>query len=103
MSTVSGNGSGVRHQSMSGPPVQELVTVAVLPPRLPSDMAAPTGLGPAEAFSWDESINWSHNQKINQPEPTSSKKFMRKIGLTTQRQKATDKPPFIFRKVPYDV
>lgn len=88
---------------MSGPPTQEMVKVAVLPPRLPADMGAPTGLGPAEAFSWDESLNWRHNEKIDQPQPTNSKKFLRTIGLTTQRKASREGPPFIFREVPYEV
>jgi hypothetical protein len=96
---------GARHQSISGPPAQEFVTVAVLPPRLPENMAAPTGIGTADAFAWDEAINWSHNQPINQneQEPKGSKKMWKKMGVTTQRKKATDMPPFMMRKVPYDV
>lgn len=97
--------NGVRQQSTSGPPVQDFVTVAVLPPRLPADMATPTGLGPADAFAWDESLNWTHNQKMDQAEEEyrGAKKWMKKAGITTQRKKANDTPPFIFRKVPYDV
>lgn len=96
--------SGVRHQSASGAPAQEFVTVAVLPPRLPPDMASPTGVGTADAFAWDEAVNWSHNQKIDQTpsDPKGAKKFMKKIGVSTERKKANDMPPFIMRKVPYD-
>lgn len=95
---------GVRHQSASGAPAQEFVTVAVLPPRLPPDMASPTGVGTADAFAWDEAVNWSHNQKINQdqPDPKGPRKWMHKIGVSTERKKANDMPPFIMRKVPYD-
>lgn len=94
----------VRTQSLAGPPVQEFVEVAVLPPRLPPNMAAPTGLGPAEAFSWDESVNWIHNNKIDQPqaEKTGVKKLWQKTGVSTRREKHFDTPPFIKRKVPYD-
>lgn len=88
---------------MSGPPTQDMVKVAVLPPRLPENMAPPTGLGPADAFSWDEAVNWTHNEKLGKAEPTERKKFMRGIGLTTQRKAARDGPPFVFREVPYDV
>lgn len=96
---------GARHQSASGPPTQEFVTVAVLPPRLPADVAPPTDLGPADVFSWDESVNWRHNEKIDKPEdkPTGAKKWIKKAGLTTKRKSASDKPPFIMRQVPYDV
>lgn len=103
--TAENSRRGVRQQSASGPPTQEFVTIAVLPPRLPEGVAPPTGLGPADTFSWDESINWSHNEKIDRPEnePTGAQKWLRKSGLTTKRKKANDKPPYIFRKVPYDV
>lgn len=98
-----GGGAGVRTQSMSGPPTQEFVKVAVLPPRLPADTAPPSGLGPAEAFSWQESINWRHNEPVEKPEVKGGRKFMRGIGLTTQRQKKNeDLPPFMFREVTYD-
>lgn len=92
-------------QSDSSEPTMKLVSVAVLPPRLPPGMAPPTGIGAADAFSWDESVNWQHNSSIQQEEPTRRKSFMRKIGLTTQRKRAgeeDDLPPFIFRQVPYD-
>lgn len=97
--------TGARQQSASGPPTQEMVTVAVLPPRLPPDMASPTGVGTADVFAWDEAVNWSHNQKIdqNEPEAKGSRKWMKKIGVSTDRKKATDMPPFIMRKVTYDV
>lgn len=103
-SITASTSGGVRHQSASGAPAQEFVTVAVLPPRLPPDMASPTGVGTADAFSWDEAVNWSHNQKINQtePDPKGAHKFMRKIGVSTERKKANEMPPFIMRKVPYD-
>lgn len=94
--------SMTRTQSVSDPPVMDSVTVAVLPPRLPENVAPRTGIGAADAFNWDERLNWVHNEKVNKPEATDSKKWMRKAGLTTQRKKATDKPPFIFRQIPYD-
>lgn len=100
--TQSITATGIRHQSASGPPTQEMVTVAVLPPRLPPDMASPTGVGTADVFAWDEAVNWSHNQKINTNEAETKKGWLKKIGVTTDRKKATDKPPFIMRKVPYD-
>jgi hypothetical protein len=91
-------------QSSSAPPTQETVSVAVLPPRLKANMAPPTGLGPADAFNWDESLNWTHNQPIEEPEPSRRKSFFRKAGLTTKRQKANpDVPPFVLRQVSYDV
>jgi hypothetical protein len=79
-----------------------MVSVAVLPPRLPAGMAPPTGLGAADVFSWDESLNWQHNQPA---ETVNQKKgFLRKIGLTTQRQrKNPNAPNFVLREVPYDV
>ena len=98
--------SRTRTQSASGPPVQEVVTVAVLPPRLAPGTAPPTGIAASDAFSWDEAVNWQHNEKLTQgPENLSKAKGLsRKIGFTTQRKKANeDTPPFIFRKVPYDV
>lgn len=103
--TAENGARGVRQQSTSGPPTQEFVTVAVLPPRLPEGMAPPTGLGPADIFSWDESINWVHNEKIIKPEnePKGAKAWIKKAGLTTQRKKATEMPPFIHRQVPYDM
>lgn len=100
--SVTGAGQ-VRKQSMAGAPMQDMVKVAVLPPRLPEDMAAPTGLGPADCMAWDESVNWKHNEKLDKPEATGSKKFLRGIGLTTQRKKKSDTPPFTFREVPYDM
>lgn len=98
--------SKTRTQSASGPPVQETVTVAVLPPRMAPGQAPPTGIAASEAISWDEAVNWQHNEKLNQVPETMSKgrSISRKVGFTTQRKKANaDAPPFIFRKVPYDM
>lgn len=94
-----------RTQSASGPPTQHMVSVAVLPPRLLPGMAPPTGLGPAEAFNWDESLSWQHNEPIKAEEETSRRKsFFRKAGITTQRKKANpDLPQFVLRQVPYDI
>lgn len=93
-----------RQQSSSGPPEQEMVTVAVLPPRLPKGMAPPTGLGAADTFSWDEAINWQHNDPYEDPNaPPRKKSFLKKIGLTGERTRAhPDLPPFIMRQIPYD-
>lgn len=95
-----------RTQSASEAPSMQFVKVAVLPPRLPADVAPPTGIAAAEAISWDESVNWKHNEKIgkDQQQATKGKTWMRKAGLTTQRKKANeDLPPFVFRDIPYDV
>jgi hypothetical protein len=94
-------------QSSKGPPVQQMVSVAVLPPRLNTGFAPPTGIGGSEAMSWDESLNWQHNERIKkggEEAPDGRRKsFMRKAGLTTQRQKVNpDTPPFVLRQIPYD-
>jgi hypothetical protein len=92
-----------RSQSASGPASQEFVSVAVLPPRLQSGMAPPTGIGVADAFSWDEAINWQHNDPIAEKEVSKTKSMFRKAGLTTQRKKNNpDLPPFVLRQIPYD-
>jgi hypothetical protein len=92
-----------RTQSASGPPVQDTVSVAVLPPRLRAGMAPPTGIAPAGAFSWDEAINWQHNEPENEEPAGRRKSFLRKAGLTTQRHKLNpDTPPFVLRQVPYE-
>lgn len=68
-------------------------------------MAPPTGLGLADAFSYDESLNWQHNEPINEEQPGRRKSLFRKVGLTTQRKRAhaeDDLPPFVFRQIPYD-
>lgn len=93
-----------RQQSASGPPEVRMVSVAVLPPRLPRGMAPPDLSVIAGAVNWDERINWEHNEPIDKPEPGKGKSMMRKIGLTTQRErKNSDLPPFRMRQVPYDV
>jgi hypothetical protein len=65
----------------------------------------------ADAFSWDESLNWSHNAPLhhstNQPASHSQRKpsLVKKMGLTTKRERAnpkSDLPPFVMRSVPYD-
>ena len=91
-------------QSSSGPAQVEWVSVAVLPPRLPPGLAPPTGIGAADAFSWDEAINWQHNNPIPTEEQAGRRKsFLKKAGLTTQRYKRNpDTPPYIFRSVRYD-
>jgi hypothetical protein len=94
----------VRKQSSAAAPIQKEVTVAVLPPRLPSGMAPPTGVGAADVFSWDESINWKHNEPLPQEgAPEKEKSFRKKIGLTASREKAhADTPPFMMRTVSYE-
>ncbi|KEF58654.1 uncharacterized protein A1O9_06580 [Exophiala aquamarina CBS 119918] len=97
---------GTASQSDSSEPAMRMVTVAVLPPRLPSGMAPPTGLGPADIFSWNEAVNWQHNDDVKQEDPGRRKSFMRKVGLTTQKKRAgeeDDLPPFVMRQVPYDI
>ena len=93
-----------RTQSNAEAPVTQMVSVAVLPPRMKQGWAPPTGIGGAEAFSWDESINWQHNDKIETGEEVGRRKsFLRKAGITTQRKKLNpDLPPFVLRQVPYD-
>ena len=68
-------------------------------------MAPPTGIGAADAFNWDDAINWQHNQPISTPEQAGRRKsLLKRAGLTTERYKRNpDTPPYIFRQVPYDV
>jgi len=83
----------------------KMVSVAVLPPRLPSGMAPPTGIAAADVVSWDEAINWQHNDNAQEETPGRRKSFMRKVGLTTQRKRSVeedDLPPFVMRQIPYD-
>ena len=92
-------------QSEASGPTFRTVTVAVLPPRLPPGMAPPTGLGVADAFAWDEAVNWQHNDPVQQEEPSRKKSLYRKAGFTTQRKRSSEKdnlPPFVMRDVPYD-
>ena len=100
-----------RRQSSASAPVQERVTVAVLPPRLILGYTPATGVGMADAFSWDESLNWSHNAPLhhstNQPASHSQRKpsLVKKLGLTIKRERANPKadlPPFVMRSVPYE-
>lgn len=100
-----------RRQSSASAPVQERVTVAVLPPRLPVGYNPPTGVGMADAFGWDESLNWSQNAPLhhstNQPASHSQRKpsLVKKMGLTTNRERAnpkSDLPPFVMRSVPFE-
>lgn len=68
-------------------------------------MAPPTGIGTADAFAWDEAVNWQHNDAAEEPDPSRRKSFLRKIGMTTQRKRTgedEDLPPFRMRQVPYD-
>src|SRR5271154_4168531 len=93
-----------RTQSASGPATMQTVSVAVLPPRLPQGIAPPTGVGWADAFSWDESINWQHNNILPQEGGAEGKKsFLKRAGLTTERKKRnSDLPPFVMRQIPYE-
>lgn len=87
---------------MSSQPTQQTVRVAVLPPRLPPDMAPPTGLGPSDNFNWDERLNWLHNETIDGDKDTSRRKsILGKVGYTRERKKRHDTPPFLMREVPY--
>lgn len=100
-----------RRQSSTSAPVQERVTVAVLPPRLPIGYTPPTGIGMADAFGWDESLNWERNAPVNHPtnqlvsDAQRRPSLFKKLGLTTQRERAnpkSDLPPFVMRSVPYE-
>ena len=93
-----------RKQSSAAPPIQDFVSVAVLPPRLPQGMAPPTGLGPADAMNWDERLNWEHNEPLpsNPIHRERKQSFLRKAGLTTQRKGVREGPPFQFKQVPYE-
>lgn len=100
-----------RRQSSASAPVQERVTVAVLPPSLPHEFAPPTGVGMADVFNWDESLNWSQHAPLhhstNQPASHSQRKpsLVKKMGFTTKRERAnpkSDLPPFVMRSVPYE-
>jgi hypothetical protein len=99
-----------RRQSSSSAPVQERVTVAVLAPRIPVGFTPPTGVGMADVFNWDETLNWSQNAPLHHPNNQPASPFHRKpslikkLGLTTQRERAnpqSDLPPFVMRSVPY--
>lgn len=101
-----------RRQSSASAPVTDRVTVAVLPPRIPFGYNPPTSVGmAADAFGWDESLNWSQNAPLhhstNQPASHSQRKpsLAKKMGFTTKRERAnpeSDLPPFVMRSVPYD-
>ena len=93
-----------RTQSASAPPLTNTVSVAVLPPRLTHDMVPPTGFASAHAFSWDESLDWQHNEPIPRKGSARRPSIREKMGLTSQRKtRNPDTPPFMFRQVPYDV
>ena len=99
--------NNVRTQSTSGPPVTDMVKVAVLPPRLPEGVApSSSGIATADMTNWDERLNWRHNQPIRRAEEETPrrKSFLKKISPTTQRQaRNPELPPFMFRYVSYDV
>jgi hypothetical protein len=98
-------GRRASQQSASAPASQQMVSVAVLPPRFAQGVAPPSGIAAAECFNWDERVNWTHNEPVEKEDDKSEKKsFMKKIGLSTDRKKRNeDLPPFQFRQVPYDV
>jgi hypothetical protein len=92
-------------QPASGPPTMQMVSVAVLPPRLPPGVAPPTGLGVADAFNWDESLNWQHNLPVpKEGEEPRKKSIWNKAGLTTKRERRgnSDTPNFVLRQIPYE-
>jgi hypothetical protein len=93
-----------RTQSASGPATMQMVSVAVLPPRLPQGIVSPTGMGWADAFSRDESINWQHNNTLPQEGGAERKKsFLKRASLTTEKKKRNpDLPPFVMRQIPYE-
>ncbi|KIW86747.1 uncharacterized protein Z519_12660 [Cladophialophora bantiana CBS 173.52] len=94
----------VASQSDSAPPSVKMVSCAVLPPRLPAGRAPPTGIGASEAFSFDEALNWEHNNSAHEEEPSRRRSFFRKVGLTTQCKRSDpedDLPPFVMRQIPY--
>lgn len=93
-----------RQVSLSDPPPVQMVTVAVLPPRLPPGPGGPlTGVPRAEIFNWDESINWAPSPADLERQKKRSNSFFKRT-LTTQRQKANpDLPPFVMKQVPYEV
>lgn len=94
----------VRKQRASEPPVQDFVSVAVLPPRLPAGMAPPSEIGPVGLFSWDERLNWRHNEPISSSKDlVQERNFLQRAGLTTQRCSRNDSlPPYRFKQVSYD-
>eukprot|EP00249_Psilotum_nudum_P025667 c30424_g1_i1 orf=1-765(+) len=92
-----------RKQSDLEAPEMKMVSVAVLPPRLPPGLAPPTGIAMSGAVGFDERINWDHNIPASTREIGKVHQFTKKIGLTKDRKKANpDLPPFTFRQVPYD-
>jgi hypothetical protein len=95
-----------RQVSISDPPPVQMVTVAVLPPRLPSGPGGPrTGVAMADVFNWDEMINWSPSPAdVERQQKKQASKNPFKRNLTTARQKANpDLPPFVMKQVPYEV
>jgi hypothetical protein len=100
-----------RQVSTSDPAPVQTVTVAVLPPRLPSGLGLGLGLGPrtgvpvADVFNRDEALNWrpsEADEARHRPKP-ASKNLLKRGGLTTARQKANPHlPPFVTKQVPYE-
>lgn len=92
-----------RKQSASGPAIVEHVNVAVLPPRVLSERSC-SEAGLQDMFGRGESFGPSR-RKSSQAERTGGRKgllerFTR--GSPSQPPIDSDKPPFIFRTVPYD-
>jgi hypothetical protein len=97
--------SMMQKQQAGAPPVQEWVSVAVLPPQLPRGMAPPSGVGAAGTFGWDEALNWQHNEPIEQADKPRKKSIMMKIGMTPERQRRSKDngfPPYTMRQVRYE-
>ncbi|EXJ95273.1 hypothetical protein A1O1_00393 [Capronia coronata CBS 617.96] len=93
-------------QSDATPPLVKMVSCAVLPPRFLHDIVAPQGVDMYDAFTCRESIGWEHNGPVRDPEHSRRKSFLRKVGLTSRRERdaaADDLPPFVLRQIPYDV
>jgi hypothetical protein len=84
-----------REQSLSCPYVMQMVKVAVLPPRLPQPLTAPTGGSGALTFSWDEPL-----PKPGAPE--CRKPWVKRILSTERTGQNPSRPPFIMKEVRYN-
>ena len=119
-----------RTHSASSPAPVQTVSVAVLAPHLPKGPAPQrTAGGMAYVFSWDETLNWTHDAPApasnassgpgmgvplqsagagaHEAIPGSRRKsstsaFFKKAGLTTERRKRNpDTPSFVMKEVPF--
>lgn len=104
----------VNSQSDLDPPAVRTVSCAVLPPRLPQGMAPPTGAGAGGVLGYDDRLNWAHNEPCaiqeQKQEPVRRKSLLRKLGLTTPRERhaaavaaADDGPPFVMQQIAYEI